>query len=316
MKEFMKTNTVTYNLMSFTGFKSILIFSLLLDGPKSYKELKDSLTEHEYLHESVSIDTLRIYLNSLKKIGCNIKRETKDGITRYSIDSHPFELKISEKQTKSILKIFKAISKSIEISDLISLQKFFEKFSKYITNEDLKIKLKNISPLNNIDSHILQDLINYSQNNTEITILYNSPTSGKKNITIAVDKLSINNGKLYVCGMNSEHKNYSSFLVSRIIKIISINMHKSELDIPPLTVGYELFENDKNIELLSCEKIINSTNNKTIIEITSPNKFEIMQRIMFHSNKCKVLYPESFKSYIISSLKAMKEGYLEEDENK
>ena len=58
MKEFLKTNTVTYNLMSFTGFKSILIFSLLLDGPKSYSELQEILKNHEYLHEKISFDTL------------------------------------------------------------------------------------------------------------------------------------------------------------------------------------------------------------------------------------------------------------------
>ena len=59
MKEFLKTNTVTYNLMSFTGFKSLLIFSLLLDGAKSYNELQEILENHPYLHETVSFDTLR-----------------------------------------------------------------------------------------------------------------------------------------------------------------------------------------------------------------------------------------------------------------
>ena len=39
MKEFLKNNTVTYNLMSFTGFKSILLFSLLTTGPKSYEDI-------------------------------------------------------------------------------------------------------------------------------------------------------------------------------------------------------------------------------------------------------------------------------------
>lgn len=312
MKEFMKSNTVTYNLMSFTGFKSILIFSLLLENPKSYEELRAYLQSHEYLHETVSIDTLRIYLNTLRKIGCKITKTSKNRITRYSIDSHPFELKINERQAKSILKIYKAISKSIEITDFISLQKFFEKFSQYITNEDLKIKLKNISPLNNINPQLINDLTTYAQNNTEITILYNSLNSGKKNIDILVDKLAINNGKLYVYGINSEHKNYSSFLVSRIIKIISVNIKESKLTAPILKVCYELKKDiEESIELLNCEKIINTTDDKIIIEITSPNKFGIVQRIMFHSNKCKVLYPSAFKSEIISCLKQMKEGYFE-----
>lgn len=39
MKEFKKSNIVTYNLMSFTGFKSLMLFALLLESPKSYKEI-------------------------------------------------------------------------------------------------------------------------------------------------------------------------------------------------------------------------------------------------------------------------------------
>lgn len=314
MKEFMKTNTVTYNLMSFTGFKSILIFSLLLEGPKSYAEIREFLVNHEYLHESVSIDTLRIYINSLRKIGCNITKTTKNRITRYSIDSHPFELKITERQAESILKIYKAISQSIDISDLISLQRFFEKFSQYITNEDLKNKLKNISPLNNISHEIVRDLTIYAQNNTEITILYNSLNSGQKNIDILVDKLLINNGKLYVYGVNSEHNNYSSFLVSRIIKIVSVNINESKLTAPEITVGYEFRKNgDDNIELLDCEKIVESFGDKIVIEIKSRNKFDIMQRIMYHSNRCTVLYPESFRNDIVACLKQMKESYFEKE---
>ena len=310
MKEFMKNKKITYNLMSFTGFKSLLIFTLLLEGPKSYEQLKYSIENHEYLHESVSIDTLRVYLNSLRKIGCKISRKSINGITYYSIDTHPFELKINENQAKSILKIYTAISKSIEISDLICLQNFFEKFSKYITNEDLKIKLKNISPLNNIPHEIINDLLYYAKTHTEIIILYNSLNSGKKNINILVDKLEITNGKLYVCGINSEHNNYSSLLVSKIIKIIGVNIKETKLNVPTLTVKYELYKKDlSNFEPLSCEKIINEDENKLIVEIKSQNKFEITQRILSLTNHCKVIEPQNFKEEIINHLIQMKEGY-------
>lgn len=312
MKEFMKTNTITHNLMSFTGFKSILIFSLLLDGPKSYDDLKKSIQNHIYLNETISIDALRIYINSLREIGCKISRTSKNGITRYSIDSHPFELKITDEQTKSIIKVYKAISNSIDLSDLMAFQSFFEKISPFVQNEDLKMKLQKISPLKNINQQIIKDLIEYSKNKNEITILYNSPASKKKkNIDILVDKLSINNQKLYLYGYNSEHKNYSGFLVSRILKIVSVNLKKPKLQCPEFIVGYELSkEPGDNLELLNCEKIVKNEDNKIIIEITSKNKFDIIQRIMSYSNKCKVLYPEEFKSDILSCLNKMKEDYI------
>lgn len=312
MKEFLKTNTVTYNLMSFTGFKSILIFSMLLDGPKSYKDIQNYMGNHEYLHETVSVDTLRIYFNSLKKIGCNITKQNIKGITKYSIDQHPFELQFTDKQIRSIIQVYKAISKSIEVSDLISLQHFFEKISPYITNEKLKKTLRTISPLNSIEPKLVHELIEYAQNNTEITILYKSKSSGKKNITIIIDKLHINNNKLYISGYNSEYNNYSSFLVGKILDIVSVNINSKTLKIPEITVGYQYTkELNEDFEPLSCEKIIESDGNKLLIEITSPNKFDIMQRVMSHSSRCKVLYPEDFKTYIIANLKRMKEGYLE-----
>lgn len=311
MQEFLKTNTITYNLMSFTAFKSILLFSLLVDGPKSYKEMQEFMGNHEYLNESISIDTLRVYLNSLKAIGCNITRKTINGTTKYSIDSHPLILKFDEKQIKSIIKIYKAISKNIEVRDLIALQNFFSKIADYVDNKELKEKLQNISPISNIDFQLVLDLLKHAQNNNEISVYYNSENTGKKNITILVDKIYITNNKLYISGINSEYNTYSSFLVNKIIKINSVNLKEKTLTTPELTVGYQYSKDDNEIfELLENEKIIEEKNNILTIEITSKNKFEITQRIMSHSMKCKVLYPQDYKEHIISTLKRMKEGYF------
>ena len=297
-----------------SGFKSILIFSLLLEGPKSYSELQEILKNHEYLHETISSDTLRVYLNSLREIGCKITRKSKNGVTRYSIDSHPFVLNIDEKQIPSIIKVYKALTQSIEVSDLLALQQFFAKISQYIQDDELKEKLSKVSPLYNIDSKIITDLMACAQNNWEITVQYNSLSTGNKykNITILADKLHISNRKLYLSGVNSEYDTYASFLVSNINNIVSINMHNRTLDVPKLTVSYEYSKDDnEKFELLSCEKIINEENNKLTIEITSNNKFDITQRILSHSTKCKVISPDDFKAHIISTLKQMKEGYIE-----
>lgn len=313
MKEFLKTNTVTYNLMSFTAFKSMIIFSLLLEGPKSYKEIQEHLKNHEYIREQLSVDALRIYFNSLKEIGCNIIKITDSGTIKYTIDSHPFQLQFNNKQVKDIIKVFRAISKSIEVSDLISLQDFFNKISKYVNDDTLKTKLQNISPLSNIDFKLLNSLINYTKNNTELTIYYNSPVSGKKNITILTDKICVDNGKLYLYGVSSEYNNYAKFLVSRIIKIVSVNLTNKKLISPELTVTYSYSKKDiDNWEILPNEKILKEDDNSLNIEITSKNKFEIIQRIISLSPNCKVLSPSEFKNEIISVLQKMKEEYLEQ----
>lgn len=68
----------------------------------------------------------------------------------------------------------------------------------------------------------------------------------------------------------------------------------------------------KNLNLKITKKIINKNSEKIQVEITSPNKFGIMQRIMSLSPNCKILYPQDFKKEFIENLTKMKEGYLEE----
>lgn len=312
MKNFMQTNTVTQNLMSFSAFKGMYIFSQLIEGPKTYEQIKSALENHDYLRETISIDTIRIYFNSLRKLGCNIKRVTKDRKAHYYIDSHPFELKIDDNQANAIIKVYKAISKSIDFSDYMALTGFFEKISSYVKNEKLKTKLLNISPLSNIDSSLIKDLEKCVANCNEITIYYNSPNSGPKNIVIITDKLYIDNGKLYLSGFNSEHKNYSSFLVSRIIKIVSINFEKPKLSIPDYRVVYEYKKVDNKLfEPVEGEKILSETEDKIVVEYISKNKFLITQRILSHTTNCKIISPTDFKKEIITCLRQMKEGYFE-----
>ncbi len=313
MRNFLETNTVTHNLMSFSGFKAMLIFSMLVQSPKTYEELKRALENNEYLKETVSIDTIRIYMNSLKKIGCNIKKNYEGRTVKYYIDSHPFELKITDKQVDSIIKVYNAIAKSIEISDFLVLNDFFNKILPYISNEDLKLKLKNLSPINNINYNLILELMEYTENNTEITILYNAKNSGKKKqIDILADKMNVINGKLYLMGYNSEYQNYAEFLVSNIIKIVSVNLQSPKLTSPEYTVRYEYFKEDNSIfEPMEIETIEEETESHIIVKIKTRNKFIIMQRILSHSNKCKVISPENYKQEIISILKSMKEGYIE-----
>ena len=313
MKRFMETNTVTHNLMSFSGFKALLIFSMLVEGPKTYEQIKENLENNEYLKETISTDTIRIYMNSLKKTGCDIKKIYEGRTVKYYISSHPFELKITDAQADSIIKIYKAISNSIELGDFILLQNFFDKISEHITNEKLKLQIKNLSPISNINSTLIKELAKYTNNKTEITVLYNAKNSNKKEITILPEKMQINNHKLYISGYNSGHNNFGELLVSNIIKIVSININSPKLETPELTVRYKYLKTDNtNLEILDNENIIEETKDYLIVEISSKNKFEITQRILSLTNRCIVISPDNYKNEIISCLLRMKEGYIEE----
>ena len=311
MKEFIKSNKVTYNLMSFTGYKALLLFSLLAESPKSYEEICNYFFNHPYLREKISIDTLRVYINSLKRIGCEVKRfRGEDKISRYVITAHPFELKMSEDEMQSVIKTYKSLVKNINVNELLSLEKFFEKIGKYIKSKKFINEIKNISPLKDINRKILEELLDCCEKKNQIVIEYNSPNSGVKDIEILTDKIDISNGKVYLYGTGFEYMEYGIFLVSRIKEIKEIKLNKTiPENLKTICITYELTCNPKNLILDNNEKLIKSDTNKATIELTTSNEFLAKQKFLEYGPTCKIVSPENFKNDFIALLNNMKAGY-------
>lgn len=307
MQEFLTNNTVSCNLMSLTGYRTLIILSALMESPKSNNELNEYFLNNQYIGEKFSNDTLRIYINSLRAAGCEITKANKTNTKKYKLVSHPFTYDVPKTQLKALQKLYKNTYEKIKIKDLIALENFFAKLSTYINDEGSKEILKNISALKHIDKSLLNDLLIHCNNKNQITFLYNSPKSGEKEIEIIANKLSFKSDKLYLWGSNLTHREYSFFSVERILQICSIKLAKSAETFPKLKVICEVCDSD--YKPLEGEKIIENIHNKLTIEITSENEFSLVQRILYMAGSCKVLHPLEFKNKILSKLKMMEENY-------
>ena len=297
--------------MSFTGYKALLLFSLLTEGPKSYEEICEYFFNHPYLREKISIDTLRVYINSLRRIGCEVKRfRGDDKISRYVITAHPFELKLSDEQIQSVIKIYKSIVKNMDVKELLSMERFFEKIGSYIKNDDFIADIRKISMLRDIDKKLLEDLLDCCDRKEQIVIQYNSPNSGEKSIELIADKIDTSNGKIYLYGTGFEYMQYGSFLVSRIKKINEIKVEKTiPENLKEFRITYTLECSPDKLNPADNEKIIEKHNNYAVIEMKTSNDFLAKQKLLEYGPICKVLEPESFKNDFIKLLKDMKAGY-------
>lgn len=310
MQEFLTNNVVNWNLMSLTGYRTLVILEALIESPKSNDEINDYLYNNQHIGERFSSDTLRLYINSLRAIGCEITPANKSNNKKYQLISHPFEYDISKSELNAISKIYKSIYDKIDIREIILLENFLEKLTSLIKNETTKKNLSNISMLKHIDRKILDDLIVHCKNNNQITFMYNSPKSGHKEIEIIADKLSFKSEKLYLWGKNLTHNEYSYFPVERILKISSINILKNKEFSPCIRVIYEIYLQDNDSFMPeSYENIIEKTNEKLVIEVNSKNEFCIMQRVLYLGCDCKVIEPFEFKSKLVERLKLMDKFY-------
>ncbi len=309
MKQFSITHKVTYNLMSYTGFKALLIFFMLTEGPKSFKEIREKIALHPYIHEQISIDTMRVYINSLKRIGCEVKRiKGSDKISKYVITSHPFELTITDSQKNSLLKIYKNIVKSMDIKSILYMNNFLEKIGNYIKDQNFIDTIINYSMMKDIDKNLLENLLDYCQNQRQIVIKYCSPNSKEKNIEIITKGIEILNNKIYLKGFGFEYNQDTIFPVSRIKEIIEVKDVANNISkIKKLKVQYEI-KNCK-FDLAENEKIITKDNNKIVIEASTTNKFLLTQRLLEFGPDCKIIKPNSYKAEFVELLNNMKAGY-------
>ena len=309
MQEFLTNNTVNCNLMSLTGYRTLVILNALMESPKTNDEINDCLLNDQYIKENFSRDTLRIYINSLRAIGCEITKANKSNSKKYELISHPFEYEIPKSQLKALSKIHKSLYDKVEINEIIAIENFFKKLSNLIKDEGTKEFLNSISLLKRIDKTILDELLIHCKNKNQIKFLYNSPNSGKKEIEIVADKLSLDSEKLYLWGNNLTHQQYSYFVVERILGILSIKLQKGTEEVLPTKIIYELYNHNENYVANSDEKILEKTNDKLVIELSTKNEFNAMQSILHMTNDCKVISPEGFKTKLLDKLKTMEKSY-------
>lgn len=309
MQEFLTHNTVSCNLMSLTGYRTLVIFQALLESPKSNDEINQYLLNNQYIKEIFSSDTLRIYINSLRAIGCKITKANKTTNNKYILTSHPFMYDIPKSQLKALARIYKNIYDKIDINDILIIEDFVKKLLSYIDNEETKNILISGSILKNIKREILAELLQHCKKRNHIVFLYNSPRSGEKKIELIASKLSFNSGKLYLWGDNLTHEQESYFSLDRILKIISVKIGSKNEDIPKYKFIYELHNYKDSHTLDQDERIIKKENDKLTIEITSGNYFDVMQKILSLGANCKVIAPENFKNDFINKLKNMEKIY-------
>lgn len=309
MQEFLTNDVVNCNLMSLTGYRTLVILGLLMDSPKSNDEINDYFLNHKYIKDRFSNDSLRIYINSLRAIGCQISRADRANNQKYRLISHPFTYDIPKAQLNAISKLYKNIYDKMEVKDVIALESLFTKISNLVNDESTKDSLQNVLILKTIDKSILSDLLTHCKNKNQIVFLYNSPKSGEKEIEIIADKISFKSDKLYLWGNNLTHQEYSYFSVSRIIKICSIKLKKEQKSFPPSKIVYELYNHNGKYSPNSDETILEQTDDKLLIEVFADNEFNLMQRILLMAEDCKIVSPEAFKIKLLTKLNTMKESY-------
>ncbi|MCM1010514.1 MAG: hypothetical protein NC390_06530 [Fusobacterium sp.] len=312
MQQFLKTKEVRYNVIFHSAFKALIVFQLLMESPKTLDQLCEALKKTPYIKPTISKDTLRVYINSFKVAGCNVvKKLTKEKRREYAyfIEDNPFRPIISEAQTKKLFEIYDIIMYNMTFEELLNVDLLFQKFNHCLKNEYFAELYEKHSLLKEMDFEMLRTLEQCCKENSLVTVLYNSPRSGLKEIPIVAHKMKVQNYKLYIEGFGLEYKEEAIFLVNRIAKITNI-VPSEEVNLPQdnaINVICEFYDTQTPLE--DNETVVDTdTRIRTVIHKTT-NKLLSIQRFLQLADSCKILEPVEFREEFINALKSAKGNY-------
>lgn len=303
--------------LSLTGYRVLAILKMLQEGPHSEQEINEKLKDNLTVSRSISKDSIWLYINTLRTLGCNISRPSKKNDFKYVLKEHPYKLNLSNHEVESFLEVKKYISSLSDWEISCNFDKILSKISECIDNEDRKNLIKEFrSASRDIDYTKKLDLIKeieaHCAKNDCISFDYSSPVNNIKRISMICEKLKYENGALYLWGYNVDLEESQYLRVDRINNLEKYNMEDIQNVKPPLKVIFKLYGvNSVSYDTGEHEKIIHKDEKTLIIQTDMKNKFKLIQKILHYGKNCEILEPPELRKELINKLEAMKKIYEE-----
>lgn len=121
--------TTELNQISLTGARGIVLVGLLIAQPRLLEEIRKAFIELKIMEDENSDDILRIDLNTLKIMGCEISRASARTGYKYVLGKHPFSFKIQEEEFNILKKAYNNAKNRTDILGLLEYDDLFKKIA-------------------------------------------------------------------------------------------------------------------------------------------------------------------------------------------
>lgn len=297
------------NQISITGLRALIFIGLLIVQPRSLEEIRKVLIELRIIEEKHSDDILRIDLNTIKLMGCQVSRPCPSTDHKYVLTKHPFDLKVPEEELIVLKRTYNYIKKDFDLTTALEYHQLFDKIAFHLCDEKSKEEILGISALKYYDYQMIVDLIEDCRLQRILDLKYykpNTPQESRKQII--AQEIIYKNEKIYLHGHNLSNDKPIVLNLRRIKAILARKNQNQNYETKRTKIKF-LLKNFNNVNLEMNEEIIEETCEGYIIEGAYHNEFLATQRILSFGSKCIVIAPSDFKDKIISKIKEMRDVY-------
>ena len=297
--------------ISLTGARAIALLGLLIEKPRSLEEIKQAFVAYNLMEKTGSYDVIRIDINTLRTMGCEISRADSKTDGKYVLKRHPFELKFGKDEINTLKHIYRKLRNELNIKTLLEYDQLFKKLADFVGDPETKEQILGISVLKSQNINMVYQLLDDCKEKRILKLIYKSPNSQDASTKeIALKELVYKNDKFYLYGFDLNKKEAVTLNIDRILEILSRedDIDRITGDIKPITIKFHLKDFGIN-GLEDCESIIEANKKGYVILGNYHNEFVAMQRILSLGSNCTIISPEWFKKQLIETLKSMKEAY-------
>lgn len=297
------------NQISLTGMRAIVLLGLLIKAPRTMEEIREKFIGLNIMEPEHSDDILRIDINTLRIMGCDITRANIKTGYKYILLNHPFSLTITDEEFKVIKKAYKRIKESANIKLILEYHELFKKIAEYINDEETCEILLGLSVLKSFDTEFIKELLEDCELNKVLQLSYRTPDSKKNSIkNISAQKLVFENDKIYLYGFDLDNNKSIVLNIKRIVSVLGRAKGAGNIEVKSRKVKF--FLKNFGITRLEDNETILETNDKGfVVEGEYYNDFIAIQRILSFGSDGIVIEPEDFKLNIIEKLKLMRGVY-------
>ncbi len=296
--------------ISITGYRILLILMSLIEEGRTIEELVDILKGNSITNKSVSKDTVRITLNTLKKAGCQISRPIKSKGFKYELLANPFSLKLTDENLVTLVRLRETLVNKVPWKDVITINNLYHKLVELTGNQNQINFIDETKSLGNVNPDIIASFLNENIICKKIHLEYLSPEYGKEDIYVVPYKIIYENKRLYILCYSFKY-NANCFLeVSRIIKIKSVYSKEKYPKENSYKVIYRISgQAMENYEKTYYETILKKANSYMDIEANVSNEFTFIQRILLYGADFTILSPYVFREKLIEKVKQIRGNY-------
>lgn len=288
-----------------TAYKSLLLLKYLLIMPLSRDEIIDLFNEDCFISHDVSLENIRVIINSLKELGCIISKPDSKHNYKYELLKNPFSLNLTREEVLLINRFRQKFigGKKFELG--LAINSFVNKLCLMISDSNTKEGLLNHNIISEIRLELIEQLKECCKNNNVVILEY---LSGKtvSNFEMETSFLKYEKNKLYIWGYSPKYKDFSYLRVDKIKSVKVIDKKPQNVQ-NKYIIRYKTFNPyyflDEN------EVLIDKNDKEMTIDYYSDSQFHAIQKFLELGTNCKILSPKSFKDNFIKTLKDIKEVY-------